>query len=319
MLFLFFHLFLISKISFGEIICKKNNGTTENFKEIVLGRCFEYIHVLHRDNCEINLSDFNCSQIWNSFSKVVVNKNPCQVSIEDFDQFLRLTSHPYPTHRSIFWSGTYQAVHQSKYRKYCCLLINNQFLVSRLKGDWTLEDTLSGFLLDGLNFCSDNKSGNFLTVCPSDCVTRSNPFWNAISKNYATKATDRVVVVLNGTRSYGALSNQSTFFNYELPFFNFAKINHFQIILLHSPDMPKYETCQMPKTLNILKNILQSNKVAYECIDDNFYLKNFKCIQNQNLPECQKFFSAFSKTSKATPFWHTLASIIAITAYNILF
>lgn len=113
MISLFFHLLLISKISFGGIICNQNNGTTENFKEIVLGRCFHYKNILHKDNCEIYLSDLNCSQIWNEFSKAVIKKNPCQVSIEDFDSFLQLTSHPYPTQKSIFWSGTYKAVHQS--------------------------------------------------------------------------------------------------------------------------------------------------------------------------------------------------------------
>lgn len=77
--------------------------------------------------------------------------------------------------------------------------------------------------------------------------------------------------------------------------------------------MPKYESCHMPKTLNTLKNILESKKVTYECIDDNFYLKNFKCIENQNSPECQKLFAAFSKASKKVPFWYFSASFILIT------
>ncbi|RNA37464.1 ADP-ribosyl cyclase cyclic ADP-ribose hydrolase 1 [Brachionus plicatilis] len=304
MLSLLFQLLLFSKPSFEASLCNNlYNGTTKNFKDIVLGRCFYYINSLHKDNCEINSANLNCSLIWDEFYRVIVNKSPCQVSIEDFDQFVHLTSHPYSNEKSVFWSGTYKAVHQ----------------ISRLKGDWTLEDTLSGYLLDGLSFCSDNKSDNFLTICPTDCVTRNNPFWNAVSKNYASKATGRVTAVLNGTRNSGALSNYSTFFNYELPSMNFKNINHFQVILLHSPEMSKYETCQMPKTLNTLRNILQSNNVTYECIDDNFYLKNFLCIENQNSPECQKLFSAFSKTSSVIPFWHASASIIALTTFNLLF
>lgn len=115
MLSLLFNILLLTKSIYGDKICNNQyNGTTQNFQDIFLGRCFNYINLIHQDNCEIKSANLNCSLIWEEFSKVIIKKSPCQVTIQDFDKFVNLTSHPYPNDRSVFWSGTYKPVHKSK-------------------------------------------------------------------------------------------------------------------------------------------------------------------------------------------------------------
>jgi hypothetical protein len=101
------------------------------------------------------------------------------------------------------------------------------------------------------------------------------------------KASGNLIVVLNGTRIIGALSNQSTFFRYELPFLNSSKIHAVKAVILHRPGYEKYETCREPKTLKILENILNEKNIHYECEDNPFNILGLFCFEDSFSKECQ--------------------------------
>lgn len=161
------------------------------------------------------------------------------------------------------------------------------------QGYWSLEDTFSGYLLNELTFCSTNKSEKLFShdTCPTDCVTRNSPFWNAASIDFAKKALGNVYVMLNGTRKYGALLNTSTFFKHELPYLNSDKIGRLTVYLLHTPGQEKHETCEKPKTLNILSNILLEKNITYACEDGLERMMFLLCFYNSQSSECQKLSS----------------------------
>ncbi len=93
--------------------CKRNyNGTTNNIKEIFIGRCHYFLNVLQVNNCLINATNYNCSDIWNEFSLAVIGKDPCSLKSENFDNLLRKVSHSIPMNTSLFWSGTYTPAHE---------------------------------------------------------------------------------------------------------------------------------------------------------------------------------------------------------------
>ncbi|CAF0818746.1 unnamed protein product [Brachionus calyciflorus] len=267
----FLYIFLICVNFSLEIdICPyTNNGTVDYFKEIFLGQCYYYINVLNRDKCEIINSNFNCTNIWMEFSKVVLNKQPCSISSNDYKNYLDSTSHSYDTDKSIFWSGTNFMAHQ----------------ISRLMNYWTVEDTLG------------------------QCVSYDNPFWNAVSINFAKKATKEILVVLNGTRVDGALKNSSTFYRFEMPNLNFTLIKKVKVILLHLPDKPKFETCKKPKTLDSLRKLVEGNNAIYECEDENFYFNSLLCIQNLQSQECRRNFPFINKSIRV----ENQSSILGIT------
>ena len=248
------------------------NGTAYNIEEIIKGRCYFYLNLQRNSNCGIVPVNYDCNSIWNAFKNAVIRKSPCDIKIEDFKEFFKLASHSVPSDSSVFWSGTYNSYHD----------------IVKLKSYLSLEDTFSGYLLDGLRFCSSNALSDFnYETCPFDCVSINSVFWNAASIEFAKKASGHVRLILNGTRTIGAISNSSTFMKYELPYLENNMIDTLSVFLLHTPGQKSYETCLKPKTLNYLKSILKYKEIKYECHDNPEQILLLMCFNDINAKECK--------------------------------
>ncbi len=94
-------------------------------------------------------------------------------------------------------------------------------------------------------------------------------------------------MVLNGSRSFGAISNRSTFVNYELTELTKEKISQVKVLLLHAPDQPKHETCKEPKSLVYLENILREKEIGYSCEDNPENILLLMCFYDPFSKECQ--------------------------------
>ena len=96
--------------------CAKSNysGTTNRLEDIFKGRCYEFLNVKHRDKCQFINRTYDCDKIWMAFSLAVLGKNPCDVKISDFSDYLSQTFHEIPANTNLFWSGTYEPSHASK-------------------------------------------------------------------------------------------------------------------------------------------------------------------------------------------------------------
>ena len=93
--------------------CKiSSNGTTKNIESIFKGRCNYFINVQQAFNCDIDPSNYDCDIIWQSFKSIVTTKTPCDLKIQDLDNFLNLVNHNIAPNTSIFWSGTYTPAHE---------------------------------------------------------------------------------------------------------------------------------------------------------------------------------------------------------------
>ncbi len=148
----------------------------------------------------------------------------------------------------------------------------------------SLEDTFNGFLLDELVFCIGGGDFNYTdSNCNRDLQFFT--FWNAASKKFAEKASGEILVVLNGSRTQGAVVNTSTFYTQELP--NFKNVKRLKVLLLHSPSGYKVETCASGKSLENLKVILKEKKIDYECTDNPKEILFFMCFQDPMSKECQ--------------------------------
>jgi hypothetical protein len=93
---------------------KDSNSSTLNLKEIVLGRCHDFFNTIHKNDCSLDANAYNCTLIWNTFAKIVIGKNPCELKIEDFNEFFKYTDHLISENQSLFWSGAYNPAHESK-------------------------------------------------------------------------------------------------------------------------------------------------------------------------------------------------------------
>ncbi|KAK3731821.1 hypothetical protein QZH41_020188 [Actinostola sp. cb2023] len=104
-------------------------GSTANLREIVLGRCWYYKQFKQQN---VKRSP-NCSTLWKTFHDGFAFKDPCKLTFDDYQPFFDVVVGEDIMDKSLFWSGTYKAVHS--YSDF-----DLRFT--------TLEDTLEGALID---------------------------------------------------------------------------------------------------------------------------------------------------------------------------
>uniref|UniRef100_A0A4W4FP99 ADP-ribosyl cyclase/cyclic ADP-ribose hydrolase n=1 Tax=Electrophorus electricus TaxID=8005 RepID=A0A4W4FP99_ELEEL len=148
-------LFLIGQVNSGP-------GTTPYLKQIVIGRCYNYITLVNPS------SRYNCEEIWHEFEEAVVQRTPCSVGVKDYQRMFQAATQTPPCDKMLFWSKTQGLMHTYS-------AITGSF--------WTLEDTLVGFMFNDLNWCGQQERdrGAFST------------------HTFAAAACGNITVLLNGS------------------------------------------------------------------------------------------------------------------------
>uniref|UniRef100_A0A8D1JIF4 ADP-ribosyl cyclase/cyclic ADP-ribose hydrolase 1 n=1 Tax=Sus scrofa TaxID=9823 RepID=A0A8D1JIF4_PIG len=145
-------------------------GSTVDFQEIILRRCYTYIRVVQPE-----LGDRDCQKIKKAFTDAFISKDPCSAREEDYDLLMKLGHQTVPCDKTVFWSKTKELAHQ--YTK-------------TQKGLFTLENTLLGYIADDLSWCGKVGSSEInLESCPDRRNCNSNfvsVFWNLLSKRVST-------------------------------------------------------------------------------------------------------------------------------------
>ncbi|KAI5619739.1 ADP-ribosyl cyclase/cyclic ADP-ribose hydrolase 1-like [Silurus asotus] len=245
------------------IICgvtAQNNS--HSFRNVVMERCEEYLqknsHVTRNNDCKI---------IWAAFEQAYIGKDPCDVSPEAYDPLIRSVKQDAVCNSMLFWSKTKQMAHAFTAKRNCLV---------------TLEDTLLGFMSDGLTWCSKNKSKEtFTTGCPgwSDC--QNNPvrsFWLKASINFAATACGNVSVMLNGSLET-PFSNSSIFGSVEVKNLDPNKVKGLTVLLVTKDT--DVTTCRHPSFPN-LQTSLNPN-IPYNCREVP-YSRVEGCISDPEIP-----------------------------------
>ncbi|XP_033891530.3 ADP-ribosyl cyclase/cyclic ADP-ribose hydrolase 1-like isoform X1 [Acipenser ruthenus] len=240
-----------------------NKGTTRNLKEIVVERCLMFIK-------EVDTSGNKCDQIWSTFKHAFIGKNPCNVKTGDYDQFIDTVRQYISRNKTLFWSKTQKIAHDFTKATKCFM---------------TLEDTLVGYMMDGLTWCGQNSSMKFdYTYCPGYKECENNPvssFWKRASKNFAESAQGRVAVMLNGSMSQ-PFSTSSIFGSIEVNNFNSSTISHVNIISVISST---YSGPCNSTSIRNLTSILKNNRINSTCKDITVSeIQN--CTSKQNPQSC---------------------------------
>ncbi|EDO32706.1 predicted protein [Nematostella vectensis] len=165
-----------------------NTGTTRNFKDIVLGRCYYYKEFMLDD---VYRSSVNCSSVWLALYDAFAFKDPCSLTFQDYEPYFAAVVEGHLLDKSLFWSGTMKLVHS--YASYIDLLYT------------TLEDTMAGWLVNGLTWCGNvtlprNASDGIDYVsCPTNCDYFA-AFWGLASRKFAERTRGVARVMVNGSR-----------------------------------------------------------------------------------------------------------------------
>ncbi|XP_072476406.1 ADP-ribosyl cyclase/cyclic ADP-ribose hydrolase 1 isoform X2 [Notamacropus eugenii] len=234
----------------AELSQWKGSGSTGNLKEIMLGRCFIYTRIV---NPELR-SD--CLKIWEAFKNAFISKNPCDITEQDYQPLMELAAHPILCNKTLLWSKTSELAH--KYTK-----VQGNLL--------TLEDTLLGYMADGLTWCgSPSNSEINYESCPHWRECANNPssiFWKLASRTFAESACGVVHVMLNGSISH-AFVNSSIFGSVEVHHLNPKKVHLMKIWVMHNIRGQSSDSCSS-SSIKELKSIIEGRNIAFSCKDDH--------------------------------------------------
>ncbi|KAJ8377157.1 hypothetical protein SKAU_G00077370 [Synaphobranchus kaupii] len=244
-------------------------GTTDNLKEIVIGRCYNYVTLVNPN------SRYDCEEIWTEFQQAVLRRTSCNVAVRDYQRMFHTTPQALPCDRLLFWSKTHELVHSYS-------AVTRHF--------WTLEDTLVGYMFNDLIWCGqdDRDSGFNFSACPvwSTCVNHPvYSLWKQASKNFAASACGNITVLLNGSIQ-NAFSRQSMFGSVELDSLNPRMVNHVNIKVVANLEGPFVESCSQGSILDLIET-LRSRGFHWTCTDSDVTLRILQCIQNPRQFSCQ--------------------------------
>ncbi|XP_062841893.1 ADP-ribosyl cyclase/cyclic ADP-ribose hydrolase 1 [Trichomycterus rosablanca] len=255
-------LFLTGHVSTGP-------GTTPNLKQIVIGRCYEYIILVNPT------FRYKCEEIWCEFEETVIRKSPCNVKVKDYERMFQLTPQTLTCDKLLFWSKTRE-------------LMQSYAAVTR--SFWTLENTLVGFMFNKLIWCGQKERGRGFDYqsCPewSKCTTHPvYSLWKQASQNFAAAACGNVTVLLNGSNE-NAFDRESMFGSVELDNLNPRMVSHVHIKVVPNLEGPYVESCSngsIPKLINIL----QTRGFRWSCSDSDVTLMLLQCINNPKHSICR--------------------------------
>ncbi|XP_041131912.1 ADP-ribosyl cyclase/cyclic ADP-ribose hydrolase 1-like isoform X2 [Polyodon spathula] len=233
-------------VELGDNTSITTKGTTMNLKTTIIERCRDYIRTVSQ------MSSNNCDAIWEAFQNSFLGKDPCNVKVEDYDLFITTVQQDIPCNKSLFWSKTSQIAHDLTKATKCLM---------------TLEDTLLGYMMDGLKWCGQQHSKELnYTSCPEWNECEFNPvrsFWRRASAHFAELACGNVVVMLNGSIDT-PFSKQSIFGSVEIKRFDSEKIDYISIRVIDS--LQDRVSCNSI-SLEDMGKILKNASLNFDCKD----------------------------------------------------
>ncbi|KAK2869890.1 hypothetical protein Q8A67_024282 [Cirrhinus molitorella] len=227
-------------------------GTTPNLKQIVIGRCFEYVTLANLNH------GYNCEEIWQEFEKAVVRRSPCDVRVKDYQKMFQVITQTLPCGKLLFWSKTRDLMHSY-------VAITGSF--------WTLEDTLLGFMFNKLIWCGQQEKdrGFDYQSCPKWSTCLNHPvysLWKQASQNFAMAACGNITVLLNGSIHH-AFNKKSMFGSVELDNLNPRIVTHVHIKVTYNLEGPFLESCTQGSILGLIE-VLKKRGFRWTCADNDF-------------------------------------------------
>ncbi|KAK2548074.1 ADP-ribosyl cyclase/cyclic ADP-ribose hydrolase [Acropora cervicornis] len=194
---------------------------------------------------------------------------------------------------SLFWSGTNRVAHAFSE-------FGARFT--------TLEDTMAGWIVNGLNWCGSGKNGSDginYTECPKGCDIA--PFWEEASSRFALNASGVVRVLLNGSNRNASGFPSPAYRNsrmrqirhtinkswelcfltkFELPNMRPARVTKLLVLVMHTIGSSEVETCGNGSIKVLLKDAKRYN-LTHSCHDDPDDVEHLLCVDHPYSYACQ--------------------------------
>ncbi|KAK3596891.1 hypothetical protein CHS0354_031669 [Potamilus streckersoni] len=294
-----FQLFLITNV-IAAAPCFQGNHATAELRSRVIGRCLEFqANMMFNVSCEEKTR--NCTDVWEKFSSGFAFKDPCNVKNDTFREYIMATNHYVPKDKAMFWGGVYNLAHRYS---------------NRGQSKVTLEDTMPGYVADGLSFCGDNSTSDGIAreniTCPSTFLsancssTVSSVFWTSASINFAKSVTGEIFVMLNASRN-PIYRNNSYFRMYEVPNLTKGTVTKATVYIVGESPISKGNLCGSESILELKANLAEKD-IAFECQENPRDVMNILCGDNPRADVCSSIWKT-SRSSRSKMNYHALLYI----------
>uniref|UniRef100_A0A0B7BU80 Uncharacterized protein n=1 Tax=Arion vulgaris TaxID=1028688 RepID=A0A0B7BU80_9EUPU len=254
----------------------RSQGTTGQLEDIFKGRCLNY--KITRANTLTDIPTVDCNELWTNFSRSWTFKDSCSQNVTSYANVFNFLNQTLPKDKALLWSGTNDFAHAFS---------NNG------KRYITLEDTLIGFIANGLDWCGQTSApGINYRSCPAyfSCPGEvKSSYWLEASKWFASNAEGDIHVALNGSMSGNRLAyrRDSIFASVEVPTLRSGRVKKLTAILVHDLGRPITESCGSQSLLD-LKSDLHAKNIAFDCVENPPEVKYLLCYDTPNSPECDQ-------------------------------
>ncbi len=236
--------------------------------------CYRWIIV---SKLLLSILSGTCEELWEIFNASFAFKDPCQAGDDTYDQLIAAAPPATTKDQTLFWSGL------------PTLALNNGRVTRR---HTILEETLPGYVLNGLTWCGQLDYPGFNDVdCPISgpkCTAETMyTFWRAASRAFARQARGLIKVALNGSR-VDAFRNTSTFATNELPNLNSSLVSHVNILLVYDISIPgdnRRARCD-EGSIDQLQMLLTSYGFSYTCVENPSDFRFLQCASDPTNDHC---------------------------------
>jgi len=259
--------------------------TTPHIQSIFTGKCYEK-----------NPENTNCTELWATFA-LGAEMDMTRVTNADFDPFFTIANFSSSPNNALFWSG-------------------NKGFANRLSQDGTrfttLEETSTGFVLNGLSWCGNpyengtSPSFDYINSCnysQSPGYFGSQGVWNRCSQGFAAGVSGAITILLQPQYLYYdhgpilAYRNTSIFAVIELPSMHPQQITQVTILLLANKTLASEEVCGSGSLKELQAAIVNQLKIEPSCVDDPEKIIGILCDNgNESTPECMAAYMTAHET-----------------------
>ncbi|KAL3846678.1 hypothetical protein ACJMK2_017711 [Sinanodonta woodiana] len=270
-----FQLFLISN-AVAAAPCVRGNHASAELRSRFIGRCLEFqANTVFNVSCEEPKR--NCIDIWEKFSRGFAFTDPCNVKNDAFRDYIMATHHYVPKDKAMFWGGVYNLAHRYS---------------NKGQSRVTLEDTMPGYVADGLSFCGDNSTSDGIAreniICPSTYLTSncsstvSSVFWTSASIN-ESRHLSCVTILCIVTPLYAILFRY--FRMYEVPNLTKGTVTKAMVYIVGESPISKGSLCNS-ESISELKTHLAEKDIAFACEENPREVVYILCGDNPGADVC---------------------------------
>ncbi|XP_038049946.1 ADP-ribosyl cyclase/cyclic ADP-ribose hydrolase-like [Patiria miniata] len=255
-------------------------GTDRDLEAIFKGRCAEYR--TGRVNPHVQAAELktkNCTLLWELFYNAFVYRDACNVTMEDYKEFVEEAAVEIPANRAVYWDGwdVYPVA-----RSYA----------NEARRASTLEFMMMGYMINGLVFCGQTEDpGINYEVCPGtdecDFAKGSvDAFWAAASIYFGSNGNGNVKFMVNSNRPGGAFQLENSYFaEFELKNMNSSKVSRVDIYIVTLIGEEPGDNCDS-QSIKTLKSKLTERGINYRCVDQPDEVLHILCADNPTTDAC---------------------------------